>query len=307
MKKLQKPWTEKENNYLLENYGKIRTKKIAENLDRTYQSIKSRATKVLKLDYGNRFENKFSPLLNDTIENWYWYGFIIGDGNFSKSYLRVTLHKDDLNHLLKLSNKLNSIIQIKNNYSTLCIGDSSNFELLKTKLGVSVNNKTQNSIKFPTINDELFFSYIIGLIDADGCIEIRKNKASQLKIELYHTWLENLTIIQSFLKNYLNIDSKVLINNRGYALFRISGHKNILKIKKKAQELKISYLDRKWINILEDTRGCNFYREIENEIIRLYREGNSLHKISKILNVNYNSLFNHKKEILEKMKNEDIL
>lgn len=245
---------------------------------------------------------KLKELIEDSITNWYWYGFISGDGNFSKDYLRITLENSDYTHLEKLSLITSSKLQRKQFYTTLCVGDKNNMQELKDKIGVFDNNKTVNSINFPSTEDDYLFSFIIGLIDADGCIEIRNGKAAQLKIELYHTWYDNLLKISIFFKQYLDIESKVLINKRNYALFRISGHKNILKIKKKAQELNIDYLNRKWNNILEDTTGCNFFKELKPQILKLYKKGDNLHKISKILNINYHSLFNHKQEIINESK-----
>jgi len=44
-----------------------------------------------------------SPLLNETLEAYYWMGFIMADGHLSKqNRLTVTLAIKDSDHLLKL-------------------------------------------------------------------------------------------------------------------------------------------------------------------------------------------------------------
>jgi hypothetical protein len=45
-------------------------------------------------------------------------------------------------------------------------------------------------------------------------------------------------------------------------------------------------LNRKWDKIDDNSLGCNFFDEIKEQVIKLYNEGNNLHKISKILNEN---------------------
>ena len=298
MNKSQKSWNTEDINYLKENYGIISTKEIAEKLDRSYTSTKAMAIKRLKLKYGSTCKNLLKPILEDTIQNWYWYGFITGDGNFSKDALRINVSKIDASHLKKFASIFNSNLQVSNNYTSVSIGDKNNYNILKDKLGIISEQKTITPVILPKTTNILFFCYFIGLVDSDGCIYIQNNKARELKIALYHTWYDNLLEISKYLKEYLNINSKVIIDKRGYALFRIIGHKNILKIKNKSNELNIEYLNRKWVNISNNITGCNFYSELRHDIIKLYQEGNNLHKISKILNVNYSSLFNHKNDII---------
>lgn len=62
--------------------------------------------------------------------------------------------------------------------------------------------------------------------------------------------------------------------------------------------LNIPYLKRKWDKFEDDMKGTSFFKDIKNEVLDLYSKGNNLHKISKILNIKYGSLYNHKKEIM---------
>ena len=246
---------------------------------------------------------RLKPLLADTILNWYWYGFIIGDGSFRGNELLIGLQYRDHEHLMKFATLVNRnlIINIEKNKSTLTVGDCENIPSLKDKLGILNDHKTIHpvEIKIPE-NKDLFFAYFVGLVDADGCIEISKTKkAKQLKIELHPSWFDNLFRISNFIKEYLGIESKVSINGRGYAILKITGHKNILNIKNKAVSLQIDYLERKWVDISNQTSGCDVYRLNEQRIIDLFKSGHNLHQISRILGINYNTLNNHKKELIQ--------
>lgn len=69
---------------------------------------------------------------------------------------------------------------------------------------------------------------------------------AQLKIECHKSWYNNLIYMSEFLfKNY-EIPSTILINKRGYALLRISSHKNGVKLKDLIKKLDIPFLKRKW-------------------------------------------------------------
>lgn len=251
--KKQIKWTEDKIEHLKENYGKDNLSELANYFGISTGAVKDMANKRLGLrSINNNKEFKLSMLLEDTNTNWYWYGFIAGDGNVSDKYLRITLSPNDKNHLEKLSNILNCKISLNNKgYNVLCVGDKINCPILKNKLGYdNTNTKTTNPLEIKIPHDlDMFFCYIIGLIDADGCIEIRNNKAVQIKIELHSNWLGNLELLQEFLLEYLGIKSRTGVNNRGYSFLRITSNSNIVKIKEKAMALDIKYLERKWSKV----------------------------------------------------------
>ena len=305
MKKPQVTWKDSDINYLKNVYGKIPTREIALNMGRTYESVKSKSIKVLKLFHPGIQKNNLSSLFEDTNENWYWLGFIAADGHLSKQYLSITLDQKDTDHLQLLANKLNvSLNYSRKNCIILAVSDTNNIENLKIKLGqFNTKAKTYNPLNINYfISKEQYLSFIIGFIDGDGCIEVRNNKMAQLKIECHSSWYDNLLFISEFLKNNYNIPSTTIINKRGYTLWKITSHKNGLKLRDLIYSLKIPYLKRKWESFNSDTLGTNFYRNIEQKVIELYKEGNNLYKISKILNVNYHSLNNHKKELIKKVE-----
>ena len=304
MIKYQKSWTREDIIYLTNNYGKLPTKQIAVDLIRTYDSVKSMAIKRLKLKHSGIYKNNLNVLFENTNENWYWLGFIAADGNLNNQYLNITVHPNDKDHLQILANKLNVNINFTNKgYPTIGISDTKNIKKLKIKLGqTEKGSKTYNPLNINyNISKENYLSFIIGFIDGDGCIEVRNNKMSQLKIECHGSWFNNLVIISEFLQNNYNIPSRTIITNRGYTLWKITSHKNGVALRNLVRNLNIPYLKRKWDKFNDSLEYTNFYKDIESNIIKLYKEGYNLHKISKMLNVNYHSLCNHKKELLTKI------
>lgn len=298
--KIQRYWTDCERSFLTDNYGKLPTKEIAIKLDRTYQSVKSMATKIMKLDYGSICKNSLLPLMEDTNFNWYWLGFIAGDGYIENDYLTMSLHMQDIEHLKLLSTYLGANINFsKAGYPVISISDKCGISDLRLKIGHNGSAKTYNPLNIDyDISDENMWSFIFGFIDADGCIEVGKNMtAKQLKIEVHSSWLDNLNKISAFLLMQMNIPCRVYINKRGYALLRITKHSNIQKLKEKMISLDIPFLGRKWDKIADTPKGQNFFREIQDEIIERFKKGQNLHSIAKELGVNRGSLYNHIDEI----------
>ena len=246
---------------------------------------------------------KLDKLVNfDTNFNWYWYGFILADGHVNESELNISLSNKDLNHLKILSNYLEINIREKNNICQLRVGDIINLPLLKNKLKLINSNKTliPPNINEYNISKENMLSLIIGYIDGDGNIEVDLNKKCKtIKMEVHNSWIKNLEFISIFFKKNYNIDSITGINKRGYAYFRMNKHNQILNLINSFKLLKIPYLSRKWDKInLNIKDKSNFFEDRKDEIYKLFNEGYNLNHISKILNINYGSLYNHKKKIL---------
>lgn len=299
--RLQKTWTTEDREFLTNSYGVLLTKDIAIKLDRTYQSVKSMAT-LLKLKYGSVCKNSLKPLMEDSNFVWYWLGFIAGDGCIENDYLKINLHKNDEEHLRVLALFLKTKISYTSKgYPMISVGDSCGMGDFKSKIGYNGSAKTYNPLNIDyNISEDMMLSFIVGLIDADGCIELAKtNKVKQIKIECHNSWLENLEKIGSFLKDRFDIKSVCTTTSRGYALFRITGHKNALFLREEILKLKIPYLNRKWDKIDLGTVGTNFFSNIQDEVVSRYKKGQNLCSIAKDLNINYNSLFNHKDKIIK--------
>ena len=256
---MQKLWSESEINYLKENYKTLPVKDIACTLDRTVASI-TNAAQFYKLTT-SRKTTDVSFLLNDSMESFYWIGFLLADGTFTDggNVVKLKLADKDENHLLKLSNKLNTVLRRgitdgKYGYSSHCTisaYDTTKVPEIMQKFLIQLN-KTYNP---PPINRynfpiKLMISMIIGIIDGDGCIS-KSNKGHKISIESHSSWYDNLSIINEILHTYFQytISNNVFINGRGFSVISIGKTSLVKDLKNFAIENNIPILERKWLHV----------------------------------------------------------
>jgi hypothetical protein len=186
----------------------------------------------------------------DTPEKTYWFGFLIGDGNISIKknnwgYV-LTINLIDKEHLEKLSLFLGySIDRVKiiKTYFNLQIGCK---ELIYDLMNLGLTPKKSLTVTDSVIPKNYQWDFLRGLIDADGCIHIRKlNYTTTLSPCLYlfgnHPLLEGV---------------KNIINEKGYFKYRkresgscselyYGGRQQVTRILDKIYYCK-PYLDRKF-------------------------------------------------------------
>ena len=141
------------------------------------EGIKIRTVKDLRIKYNEDF---FTTKSN---ELYYFWGFILGDGNLSiqknrPTHIDITLQEEDISILEKFCNWLNiSTSNIKHytqkkngrTYCRLCIY-SDNIKGDLSRYGI-VARKTYNAIT-PNIPKKYMRPFILGLLDADGHISL---------------------------------------------------------------------------------------------------------------------------------------
>lgn len=235
--KKQKLWDSWEIEYLINYYTTTDMVNIMNTLGRSMSSITNKAFQ-LKLPNRTNKLSDLSPLLLETFEAYYWMGFLMADGHFSKNgQIQINLSNKDLYHLKKLS----IFVKYKGTLTTpkLYIGDCKSFPLIIKKFNIS-NNKTYNPPKLNIVNPDLLFSFIIGFIDGDGSID----KYGYLRIKIHKNWYDTLELMMSTLaknSNYnMNIDSRNLVTGS------ITKIEIMKRIKTKILDLKLPVLERKW-------------------------------------------------------------
>jgi hypothetical protein len=195
----------------------------------------------------------------DTPINYYWYGFIIADGNINDRQLRISLSVNDEQHLDKLKLYLNKKKLKKRKifnygkfreYVFLTVDDCFYCRLLKQKLNIT----TAKTYEAPNLSwldeDWKFLSFLCGFIDGDGMIQKSKNKkADMIRIQCHKNWLQNLEWISKELLTRFNIVSKTGITKRGYSYFVIYRFSQLYFLKEKFTELGIPKMERKWQKI----------------------------------------------------------
>lgn len=214
------------------------------------------------------FKKKRYDIFNESLESYYWVGFLFADGHFSrKKTIVLKLHVDDLEHLEKFKKftktKNKTTIYESKSPKFKCssitakvtITDSYNIPLLCKKYNIADNKtKIPPILKLPTMTDDQLLSMIIGYIDGDGCINHSKsNPLGMMRLKVDASWLENIKLIEHTIRTLSQIPFKeniTKLNNRGYAQFQITNSKVLKWLKQFTIDNNLPILDRKWRRII---------------------------------------------------------
>jgi len=272
-----KKYTEEEDSIIINNYEYCNKNAILELLPgRNWMSIYNRAFKLnIKRSI---YKQNLLPLLDKTAITYYWLGFLISDGHFSKNnVLHININKLDLKHLCTFCEFLNldrDRIKIKNNIIRLSISDVKTIPVLKQKFDIK-SNKTYNAICFDfDINGDLLKCFLIGLIDGDGSI----NKKHFAYITAHKSWD---TFYDKFQMGKIYYTKNIL----RYVITKSSTSilKNII------DKYNLPVLSRKWdkVNII------NKNNKIEH-IISMFSNGLSVQHIKKTNNYSLSCIYKAK-------------
>jgi hypothetical protein len=193
-------------------------------------------------------KGNLSPLLEETLNSYYWMGFIAADGClYENGMLKITLSIKDKEHLLKLAKLLDTNVKIsyrKGGYKSHTPFVFLN--LMDAKIGKEISqkfdlhhNKTYNPPSTNIVDNwtkEAKLAYILGYIDGDG-----HNNCNAIEIECHRSW-------KLFL-DYLMFSAGLLysskINKRGYTKIRVMT-KSFTQLKAFAIDNNLDVLTRKW-------------------------------------------------------------
>lgn len=219
-------------------------------------------------------KSNLSKLLEETTETYYWIGFLLADGSFTNRRLRLALCKKDLKHLklfrqfIQSTNKISSLYN--NSYFSIKLTSVDEIGKLKLKFKIH-NDKTHHPFDISKIeNNDLLFSLIIGFIDGDGTVSKVKNTKNCFTISCvgHQSAYENFVYMVNFLYQYFNFkkdgehvykrtcytslpQSKDIKSYYKQANFSINKIDLVYNITKKAVELKIPFMKRKFGKIVK--------------------------------------------------------
>ena len=154
----------------------------------------------------NYFENINSP------QKAYWLGFIYADGYVTKNKVGITLNKDDIDHLYKFKESLNSSYPVhvyksnsnwsKGEYCRILI---TNDKIVNDLIRLGVLRNKSNVLEPPKyVPDKLINDFIRGYFDGDGCLSKNGNSFyfSLIGTPNFINW------IIDYFKNILKIECK---------------------------------------------------------------------------------------------------
>ena len=178
-------WNEHEDNFIINNYGVLKTKDIAQILNKTWSATRGRIFKLkdrLKYPRTEPFKKQYNKkyFTEPNIQNSYWAGFIAADGcirDYNHS-IKISLSSKDESILFKFIEHINFNAKLKyynnvgfsnNECVELCLYDASNL-IFDLNQHWNITPRKSLTLKPPSdiINGDLALAYIIGLFDGDG-------------------------------------------------------------------------------------------------------------------------------------------
>lgn len=245
--------------FLLQNREKYSITQLCDILG--FKSRTSIINRIKRLNLPRKSQRKGSlhKLLEETLETYYWIGFILADGHFTKSNQLVVVSslKDQL-HLEKLAKFLDGQVKIydrsdspgkyegsEKQFCRIAIQDHKIGKQIKEKFDIN-NNKTYkpNDLRKLNIQNDLMKSLIIGFVDGDGSF-LTENS---IRIECHSAWRNNLFYIKEFCEKYLDApDMSISDESREHCYITLNS-KSTKELRQFALENKLPFMQRKWIN-----------------------------------------------------------
>lgn len=202
----------------------------------------------LQIRSNNISENNLDKLLDLSLQSFYWVGFILADGSFSKFKFELGLQESDLEQLNRFKTYINYNKEIKYRSSTksyrISFSNRESIPKFMQFFGIHYR-KTYDPCNFNSFSNytkEQLLALLIGIIDGDGCISKSGNNL-KLSITAHKNW-ENFYIN---LINKINIDFHINhISNTDTICIRTGKQNNLQFLKQFIINNNIQVLDRKW-------------------------------------------------------------
>lgn len=265
---ITKNWLDSEITLLTQNYKNKTYKELAQIFNCKEHQVRR---KMQALNLHKNYKNRnVSYFLDNTLDSFYWIGFLLADGAFVSergnkmlSKISVLLSQKDEEHLKKLTSiiggRLHSRI-ITNSFSKnpmvqFSVSDIILIPKICDKFDIK-NKKTYNPPDFNSykFNDDQMLSLIIGFIDGDGTIYKKKGGNYQISIFCHESWKHNLKFINDLIHKVCFSIRENKVSYRGNKAGIYIGKTKILrKLKWFINENNLPVLERKWsdINALE--------------------------------------------------------
>lgn len=266
--------------YLIKNYSIKSKSEIIQDLGYTWSYIqKLCCLNNIKRDHNeSRNYGKYSILtdLNNPI-SCYWIGFIMADGHIYKNRnIQINLSTTDEGHISKIKNHIGEVkMFISKTNIRVTISDVETCRFLTNKFSWK-SNKTKNPVVIPEMTEDCLFSMIIGFIDGDGSI----NKRGLIKVKCDRSWK---SLLDRFYRHLTGEEKYFSIQKDGCSIFYITKLKTIFEIKRKAIELGLPIMIRKWDKVNERNIKCD-KKEIVSDLMSNGKTVKEIKEITKFSN-----------------------
>lgn len=186
-----------------------------------------------------------SGLLEETLDAYYWAGFLAADGSFERrGRLRFCLSDHDQ------VRRFASFIGWRGSFSEhngalgIHVMDAKRVGQFCRKFGF-VPDKTVNPPEdIPSGDSDLRFAYAVGVVDGDGCIQRKSGGRPDafLRVKCHMSWFCFLGVVMRALTG----QEVTGCDSGGYAEYGIYEHALLKEIKRRVLSLELPVLRRKW-------------------------------------------------------------
>jgi len=197
-----------------------------------------------------------NKLLNDTLETYYWIGYLTADGSIKNngrrlSFSQTGVRKQQVERLANYINKPNNICYY-NDVAQLSVQNKELVPAIAKKFGF-YPRKTYNPNDLSWLcmaSKDLLISFVIGLIDGDGCITYQSGRTDcRLVIKLHSSWFRNLQLLGKLISNVTLPDTCSITKRNDTAELVISNSITLKLLKQEALHLNLPFLIKKWNKI----------------------------------------------------------
>jgi len=268
-----------------------------------------------------KFKHNLDILLEDTVESYYWVGFLAADGFINHEDKRLKLQLNDRNQIEKFRQFIKYPHLSEHKYNSHINGKTytGNAYLVQVKDTIVVPRiikkfdfKPKKTYNPPTINiqnDNLFIGFLIGFIDGDGNIvkQSGNRRDCRIRIKCHKSWQTFLTNCLNRLYaiaqvNYYNCAVQkapiAKINKQGYTQIEFANSQATSFLKKFIIKNNLPVLERKWNQV--SAEPSNFYKngsKNKEKILLLIKEGKTTSFISQQTGVAMSTVSTLRKEV----------
>jgi len=274
-------WTDCEESFLRSMYSEADQNDLLTVCHgRSWVSIKLKARK-LGLWRSHKFcrDSCCSILLDGSPSALYWIGFILADGHITPKWrLRLALASKDAEHVETFARFIKCPnVKYRSISTSVAAQDDDSIQRLCQEFAI-VSDKTRNPPKIEHVGGDALLSLIIGYIDGDGSIKhLSGRKDFHIAMKCHSSWLKIYEFFETQLYRLLGVEppQKTMsrINREGYAVLCLSNSILLKRLKRKALDLGLPILERKWNNIdLNFVGRKEIAHERRNTVVHLYRQ-----------------------------------
>lgn len=291
----RKVWSQEEDKRLKDHYHLKRADLYKLFPNRSAAAVNIRVGILgLKREINPYAQGKLNVLLDESLESYYWIGYLYADGWLTRNKVSVLASIRDKEQIYKFANYIECSNVKKSNPPKTCYPGTKEFYSVGVGDRFIVPKiidkfdfrpaKTYNPPRFVVEDQNKFLALFIGYIDGDGCIKQQTGrKDCSIRLHVHSSWIDWLNQCRDKLVKIFECEiSYPAIDKRGYVLWNITHSTVVTGLKKMILKENLPVLSRKWNKIDENYISKRFIaNENKEKIIELASQGYTQKEISK--------------------------